>query len=727
MPTYNIWQGGAKKTAGVYHLTPAAPEPGDIFTTTINGKSIAVTASSGSVSTLVADLVEALTAAKEVHPEFNELTFAASDDDTYVVATGPEDGTPVTISTGTTNGGAYTVTVETIVDGVGSGAINEIQELLNVTGAAFGVNTKFRLTGDVSWSSYLYMPSSAAALQAVLESLTSVGAGNVSVTRTGDATTGYDYTVEFISSKAGTDMPAIEYLSQDGVVSGTFDTVRDGASGSINEQQEVTLTGSPAGGTFTLTYDGQTTSGIAYNASAATVKTALEALSNIGSGDVAVDGDAGGPWTVTFQGALAATNVVEMTGSGASLTGGATQTYTTTTSTTPSGPNWFTTAANWSAGTAPVDNETLVFENSDVDCKFGLSNASTTPAGIIVRASFTGQIGLPRYNPLGYYEYRDTELRIGTDGDGSASSIFIDVGQGIGAGSDLLRFNTGDKQTVLTCYLTNVAAPEESSAPSLCWRGTNAANTVDVLKGNVGIGYFLNQSATVATLRMSSLGTVDTDAQVEVGEGATLGTVTKSGGALLAHCGATSLNQTAGAATFDGAGNLTTLVASGGTVIWNSTGTIGKKGTITGASAANPCVITSAAHGLAVGDVVRIGGVVGMTELNQREFTISAVTTDTFTLAGVNSSGYTAYSSGGTWGKIGSVVVSGPALLDFAQSLVAKSVAVAVDIYGDEATVNDPNKIVSTSTYLTGEFARRFRYTSREAAMGVDFIDVRRV
>jgi len=128
-----------------------------------------------------------------------------------------------------------------------------------------------------------------------------------------------------------------------------------------------------------------------------------------------------------------------------------------------------------------------------------------------------------------------------------------------------------------------------------------------------------------------------------------------------------------------------------------------------------------------VGDVVRIGGVVGMTELNQREFTISAVTTDTFTLAGVNSSGYTAYSSGGTWGKIGSVVVSGPALLDFAQSLVAKSVAVAVDIYGDEATVNDPNKIVSTSTYLTGEFARRFRYTSREAAMGVDFIDVRRV
>jgi hypothetical protein len=70
-----------------------------------------------------------------------------------------------------------------------------------------------------------------------------------------------------------------------------------------------------ASGTFTLTYNGQTTTGIAWNASAATVQSALEALSNIGVGDVAVtkvqDATQAQEWQITFQGALASTNVVQ--------------------------------------------------------------------------------------------------------------------------------------------------------------------------------------------------------------------------------------------------------------------------------------------------------------------------------------------------------------------------------------------------------------------------------
>ena len=89
-----------------------------------------------------------------------------------------------------------------------------------------------------------------------------------------------------------------------------------------DEVQTVTLTGAPTGGTFTLTYAGQTTAGIAYNASAAAVTSALEALSNIGVGEVVVTGSAGGPWTVAFALTLADTNVAAMTASGASLTGG---------------------------------------------------------------------------------------------------------------------------------------------------------------------------------------------------------------------------------------------------------------------------------------------------------------------------------------------------------------------------------------------------------------------
>lgn len=96
------------------------------------------------------------------------------------------------------------------------------------------------------------------------------------------------------------------------------------AGDQANEVQTVTITGTPTGGSFTLTYAGQTTAGIAYNANAAAVQSALEALSNLAPGDVVVGGGPGPgtPYTVTFGGSLAATDVALMTASGASLTGG---------------------------------------------------------------------------------------------------------------------------------------------------------------------------------------------------------------------------------------------------------------------------------------------------------------------------------------------------------------------------------------------------------------------
>jgi hypothetical protein len=54
----------------------------------------------------------------------------------------------------------------------------------------------------------------------------------------------------------------------------------------VNDVQTVTITGTPTGGTFTLTFNGQTTAAIAYNASAAALQTALQALARIGSGNI---------------------------------------------------------------------------------------------------------------------------------------------------------------------------------------------------------------------------------------------------------------------------------------------------------------------------------------------------------------------------------------------------------------------------------------------------------
>lgn len=74
---------------------------------------------------------------------------------------------------------------------------------------------------------------------------------------------------------------------------------------------------------------------------------------------------------------------------------------------------------------------------------------------------------------------------------------------------------------------------------------------------------------------------------------------------------------------------------------------------ITGATNANPVVVTSVAHGKSNGDLVLIAAVGGMTELNGRYFTLSAVAANTFALqdedgVDVDGTAYAAYTAGGT-------------------------------------------------------------------------------
>lgn len=77
-----------------------------------------------------------------------------------------------------------------------------------------------------------------------------------------------------------------------------------GAPGNgTSEVQTLNVTGTPTGGTFKLKFRDRTTAAIAYNANAATIQAALEALSTVGAGNVAVTGTTPGPFTLTFQAA----------------------------------------------------------------------------------------------------------------------------------------------------------------------------------------------------------------------------------------------------------------------------------------------------------------------------------------------------------------------------------------------------------------------------------------
>ena len=75
--------------------------------------------------------------------------------------------------------------------------------------------------------------------------------------------------------------------------------------------------------------------------------------------------------------------------------------------------------------------------------------------------------------------------------------------------------------------------------------------------------------------------------------------------------------------------------------------------TISAITKANPGVVTANSHGYSNGDYVILAGIVGMTELNGRQFKVASVATNTFALQDTdgnnfNTSALTTYGSAGT-------------------------------------------------------------------------------
>ena len=77
--------------------------------------------------------------------------------------------------------------------------------------------------------------------------------------------------------------------------------------------------------------------------------------------------------------------------------------------------------------------------------------------------------------------------------------------------------------------------------------------------------------------------------------------------------------------------------------------------TISSITQANPAVVTTSTdHGLVTGDEIRITGVIEMTQVNDREFVITVVDADEFSLNGEDSTGHTAHVFGGVVFLMGS-------------------------------------------------------------------------
>jgi hypothetical protein len=142
--------------------------------------------------------------------------------------------------------------------------------------------------------------AAAADVQTALEAV--VGSGNVVVS----GSAGGPWTVSFKNAQGG--RPQVAMVGDASKLT------------AANAKQTVTVTAA-TGGHFTLSLGAETTVNIAYNAAATDVQAALEALASVGTGNVGVTGDAGGPWTVEFKGALAGQPVATMAATDVDLAG----------------------------------------------------------------------------------------------------------------------------------------------------------------------------------------------------------------------------------------------------------------------------------------------------------------------------------------------------------------------------------------------------------------------
>ena len=197
------------------------------------------------------------------------------------------------------------ITISTTTHGVPSTAAVNMTQTIKIPVTADGT---FRLTSAGNISGSVPIGANAASVATAVESLSNIGAGNCTVTKTTDSN--YDtYVLTFVGALSGLSVsPCIaEVTSLKPIV-----LTDRGGTGSLNEIQTVDV-GSGASKTFTLTFSGQTTASIGTGNAASLVKNALEALSNVTSVDVTRD--VNGKYTIEFTGVDGLADQPQMTAS----------------------------------------------------------------------------------------------------------------------------------------------------------------------------------------------------------------------------------------------------------------------------------------------------------------------------------------------------------------------------------------------------------------------------
>lgn len=246
--------------------------------------------------------------------------------------------------------------------------------------------------------------------------------------------------------------------------------------------------------------------------------------------------------------------------------GGGASTFSIAHTTSATGPNDFTNGANWSGGSAPANSDTLVFDNGSIPCKYNLGS-SLTGVTVSIEPAYSGQIGLPFINSdntTTYAEYRTTSLTL------AGGTVLVNS-------TGISRCNLAFGANTATVRVLNTGSRPDPNTPVVLIIGGNGSSELDITKGDVGLSFYQGTTATVPTIKTGFANNALSDVSLIIGVGATLTTITKSGGYLSTRSTITTLNQDVGAGTVDllDSVGVTTVNQYAGTVNYSTNGTIG--------------------------------------------------------------------------------------------------------------------------------------------------------
>jgi hypothetical protein len=245
-----------------------------------------------------------------------------------------------------------------------------------------------------------------------------------------------------------------------------------------------------------------------------------------------------------------------------------TGTATVTQPAVASGPNFWNVAGNWLGGTLPAAADDIVVRDSSVSILYGLTDTNNY-ASLKIESSFTGTVGLPDTNAVGYPEYRTTMLTLGT-----GSAIVVDLGYGVGAFSGRIRL---DVQGSNVTYTVSGAGSNFGAAFPFELRNPGAGSTVRVYAGGVLVNS--STTGTVAALDVIQRDTVAAAPQVSIMPEITCTTIEVYGGTLLLEGSATTLiaRERAQVTVARSAAVATVKVSSQARINWDSSGGITTK------------------------------------------------------------------------------------------------------------------------------------------------------